>query len=187
MNFSPLGLTPLIGVWDMPTALAFYRDLLGFSVVAASPEVETAEGRFSHWMLLRFGKAEIMLCQGAQGGRGKGDNSTTFTHDGDETMDKGVWMSIWVDDLDAVNGLLDRVEARGRRPRGGFHAAPCAGGENHTKRSAKEQLHRASMARRFRRPVVSPARGGVDWRCATAKTCVGRHCRRTRTGRRARS
>lgn len=61
MSFSPLGLTPLIGVFDMPRALAFYRDLLGFSVVSASPEVETAEGRFSHWMWLRFGRAEIML------------------------------------------------------------------------------------------------------------------------------
>ena len=61
MGFSPLGLTPLIGVFDMPRALAFYRDMLGFAVVSASPEVETAEGRFSHWMWLRFGRAEIML------------------------------------------------------------------------------------------------------------------------------
>lgn len=61
MSFSPVGLTPLIGVFDMLKALAFYRDMLGFSVVSASPEVETAEGRFSHWMWLRFGGAEIML------------------------------------------------------------------------------------------------------------------------------
>jgi glyoxylase I family protein len=61
MSFSPLGLTPLIGVFAMPRSLAFYRDLLGFSVVSASPEVETEEGRFSHWMWLRFGGAEIML------------------------------------------------------------------------------------------------------------------------------
>lgn len=61
MSFSPLGLTPLIGVFDMPKALAFYRDTLGFTVVSASPEVETAEGRFSHWIWLRFGEAEIML------------------------------------------------------------------------------------------------------------------------------
>jgi uncharacterized glyoxalase superfamily protein PhnB len=51
----------LIGVFDMPRALAFYRDVLGFAVVFASPEVETAEGRFSHFMWLRFGGAEIML------------------------------------------------------------------------------------------------------------------------------
>ena len=57
----PVGLTPLIGVFDMPMALAFYRDLIGFEVVAASPEVDTLEGRFSHWVWLRFGAAEIML------------------------------------------------------------------------------------------------------------------------------
>ncbi len=61
MKFSPLGLTPLIGVFDMIESLAFYRDVLGFEVVAASPEVETAEGRFSHWMWLRFGDVELML------------------------------------------------------------------------------------------------------------------------------
>ncbi len=61
MSFLPLGLTPLIGVFDMPRSLAFYRDTLGFTVVSTSPEVETAEGRFSHWMWLRFGSAEIML------------------------------------------------------------------------------------------------------------------------------
>jgi glyoxylase I family protein len=61
MSFSPVGLTPLIGVFDMPTALAFYREVLGFTVFFASPEVETAEGRFSHFMRLKFGGAEIML------------------------------------------------------------------------------------------------------------------------------
>ena len=55
------GLTPLIQVWDMPEAVVFYRDLLGFEVVAASPEIEAAQGRYSHWMWLRLGGAEIML------------------------------------------------------------------------------------------------------------------------------
>jgi uncharacterized glyoxalase superfamily protein PhnB len=61
MTFSPVGLTPLLGVFDMTRSLAFYRDRLGFEVVMASPEVETAEGRFSHWILLRHGAAELML------------------------------------------------------------------------------------------------------------------------------
>lgn len=43
------------------------------------------------------------LCQGAQGGRGRGANTTTFQADGDEAGDKGVWMSIWVDDVDAIH------------------------------------------------------------------------------------
>jgi hypothetical protein len=46
---------------------------------------------------------QIFLCQGAQGGRGKGTNTTTFTEDGDESADKGVWMSVFVDDVDAVH------------------------------------------------------------------------------------
>jgi Glyoxalase/Bleomycin resistance protein/Dioxygenase superfamily len=48
------------------------------------------------------GECEIFLCQGAQGGRGKGANASTFGPDGDETADKGVWMSVWVTDVDEV-------------------------------------------------------------------------------------
>ena len=61
MTFSPLGLTPLIGVFDILKSLEFYRDILGFEIVSSSPEVETAEGRFSHWVWLRFQSAELML------------------------------------------------------------------------------------------------------------------------------
>jgi predicted enzyme related to lactoylglutathione lyase len=49
------------------------------------------------------GEFQIFLCQGAQGGRGKGTNSSTFTSDGDEEADKGVWMSVFVDDVNAVH------------------------------------------------------------------------------------
>jgi hypothetical protein len=49
---------------------------------------------------VRSGKCEIFLCQGAQGGRGKGGVRMTFGPDGDETADKGVWLSIWVNDVD---------------------------------------------------------------------------------------
>jgi glyoxylase I family protein len=55
------GNVPLLQVFDMPTALAFYRDQLGFEPVSTSPEVEAAEGRFSHWMWLRRDQAEVML------------------------------------------------------------------------------------------------------------------------------
>ena len=48
------------------------------------------------------GESEIFLCEGAQGGRGKGGQKMTFGPEGDETADKGVWMSIWVDDVDAI-------------------------------------------------------------------------------------
>src|SRR5580700_7331247 len=45
----------------------------------------------------------IFLCQGAQGGSGRGTNTTTFQHEGDEAGDKGVWMSVWVDDVDEMH------------------------------------------------------------------------------------
>jgi uncharacterized glyoxalase superfamily protein PhnB len=49
------------------------------------------------------GNCEIFLCQNAQGGRGKGTVKRTFGEEGSETSDKGVWISIWVDDVDAVH------------------------------------------------------------------------------------
>jgi catechol 2,3-dioxygenase-like lactoylglutathione lyase family enzyme len=45
----------------------------------------------------------IFLCQGCQGGRGKGSNSFTFGPNGDETADHGVWMSVFVDEVDEVH------------------------------------------------------------------------------------
>ena len=54
-------LTPLIQVYDMVEALGFYRDVLGFAVIASSPEIEAPEGRYFHWALLRLGDAELML------------------------------------------------------------------------------------------------------------------------------
>lgn len=55
------GMAPLLQVYDMPEALAFYQGVLGFEIVDASPVVDTPEGRFSHWMWLRLGPAHVML------------------------------------------------------------------------------------------------------------------------------
>ena len=52
---------------------------------------------------VRCGHFEIFLCQGAQGGRGRGSNTATFPNWADEQADKGVWMSVFVDDVDAVH------------------------------------------------------------------------------------
>jgi hypothetical protein len=49
------------------------------------------------------GECEIFLCLNAQGGRGKSTRPMTFGPEGSETTDKGMWMSIWVDDVDAVH------------------------------------------------------------------------------------
>src|SRR5215469_14717634 len=52
-------LTLLIQVYDMPTSLHFYRDLLGFEIVHTSPALG-GPGRF-HRVMLRSGGAELML------------------------------------------------------------------------------------------------------------------------------
>jgi catechol 2,3-dioxygenase-like lactoylglutathione lyase family enzyme len=49
------------------------------------------------------GHCEIFLCQGCQGGRGRGANTATFGPNGDEEADKGVWMSVFVNDVDDVH------------------------------------------------------------------------------------
>lgn len=61
MDIATDGMAPMLQVYDMREALAFYRDVLGFEIVEASAEVEAPEGRFSHWMWLRLGPAHLML------------------------------------------------------------------------------------------------------------------------------
>jgi hypothetical protein len=48
-------------------------------------------------------ECQIFLCLNGQGGRGKGANTTTLTGDEDDRSDRGAWMSVWVDDVDAVH------------------------------------------------------------------------------------
>ncbi len=48
------------------------------------------------------GECEIFLCQGGQGGRGRSSSPTTAGAGNEDSLDKGVWMSIWVDDVDTI-------------------------------------------------------------------------------------
>ena len=50
------GVTPLVAVFDMPAAVAFYRDVLGFTVVNQS-----GPGDDFGWALIRLDGAELML------------------------------------------------------------------------------------------------------------------------------
>lgn len=50
------GLTPLIQVFDMPTSVAFYRDILGFEIV-----MQSRPGDQFDWCLLRKAKVYLML------------------------------------------------------------------------------------------------------------------------------
>lgn len=49
------------------------------------------------------GVVEIFLCHNAQGGRGRSGLTRTGGADGRDDAERGVWLSIWVDDVDAVH------------------------------------------------------------------------------------
>lgn len=60
MALSIEGATPMFHVYDVPTSVAFYRDLLGFEVMSSSPPFTDAKDDFG-WVLLRRGDVELML------------------------------------------------------------------------------------------------------------------------------
>lgn len=49
------------------------------------------------------GDCEIFLCQNGQGGRGRSTFPRTFGPESNESAETAVWMSMWVDDVDAVH------------------------------------------------------------------------------------
>lgn len=85
------GLTPILNVSDMQQSFAWFEKL-GWTKGWDWGTPPTFGGVCS-------GHCEIFLCLNAQGGRGKSDQPTTM----DDALDKGVWMSIWVDDVDAIH------------------------------------------------------------------------------------
>jgi catechol 2,3-dioxygenase-like lactoylglutathione lyase family enzyme len=52
---------------------------------------------------VRSGECAIFLCLDGQGVRGKGQVTRTFGPDGNDAAGNGMWMSIWVDDVDAIH------------------------------------------------------------------------------------
>ncbi|HEX2092342.1 MAG TPA: VOC family protein [Longimicrobiaceae bacterium] len=61
MAFRLEGICPLLQVFDMPTSLAFYRDVLGFEVIQSAPPAEQAPGDRVDWVWLRRDRADLML------------------------------------------------------------------------------------------------------------------------------
>ena len=53
------GVCPYFEVYDMPTSIHFYRDLLGFEIVTTSPALGGKDKY--HWCMLRLGPAYLML------------------------------------------------------------------------------------------------------------------------------
>lgn len=88
------GLTPILNVSDIQASFAWF-DRLGWT---KAWEWGTPPGFGS----VCSGDYQIFLCQDGQGGRGRSEVAMTFGPTGNDAADQGTWMSIWVEDVDAV-------------------------------------------------------------------------------------
>lgn len=89
------GVTPILNVSDINRSFAWFEKL-GWQKGWDWGNPPDFGGVYS-------GECEIFLCQDGQGGRGNRALTTTFGSDAGEAEDKGVWMSVWVDNVDAVH------------------------------------------------------------------------------------
>lgn len=90
----PSGLTPILNVSDIQQSFDWFEKL-GW-------KKNWDWGSPSDFGAVGSGPCEIFLCDG-QGGRGKSELVATGGVDGSDAEDKGVWLSIWVDDVDAIH------------------------------------------------------------------------------------
>jgi catechol 2,3-dioxygenase-like lactoylglutathione lyase family enzyme len=89
------GLTPILNVSDIAASFAWFEKL-GWKKAWDWGSPATFGGVCS-------GNCQIFLCQGGQGGRGKSGRPMTVGPESDQAAEKGVWMSIWVQDVDVVH------------------------------------------------------------------------------------
>ena len=87
-------LTPILNVSSFEESVAWF-ERLGWSL-------SWSWGTPPAFGAVASGNVQIFLCRGGQGGRGRSPIVPTFGPGGDQTADKGCWMSIWVDDVDEV-------------------------------------------------------------------------------------
>ena len=88
-------LNPILNVSDMQQSFEWFEKL-GWKRGWAWGAPPTFGGVYS-------GHCEIFLCLDGQGGRGRNGRSMTFGPDADPSTERGVWVSLWVDDVDAVH------------------------------------------------------------------------------------
>lgn len=97
-----LHVNPILNVSDIAATIGWFAKL-GWTVGFEWRDDPADPNSPVEFASVTCGEHEIFLCRDGQGGRGRGSNTATFGPDGDETSDKGVWMSIFVDDLDALH------------------------------------------------------------------------------------
>lgn len=88
------GITPILNVSNIQESFAWFEKL-GWKKGWDWGDPPSFGGVCS-------GESEIFLCLNAQGGRGRSNLKATSGPHGDDSADKGVWLSIWVDNVDEI-------------------------------------------------------------------------------------
>jgi len=91
------GLIPILNVSSLPESFAWFEKL-GWRKLWEWSDDDDSSPSFG---AAGSGSCEIFLCRDCQGARGTA-TGTTFGKDGNVSKDQGSWISIWVDDVDAV-------------------------------------------------------------------------------------
>jgi catechol 2,3-dioxygenase-like lactoylglutathione lyase family enzyme len=89
------GSAPLFEVFDMPTSFAFYRDVIGFGIVATNKEIDTDPAQLD-WAWLRLDDVDLMLNTAYDTGKRPPEREP---HD---TFGRGVCFYIGCPDVDAA-------------------------------------------------------------------------------------
>jgi catechol 2,3-dioxygenase-like lactoylglutathione lyase family enzyme len=88
-------LTPILNVSDMERSFDWFARLGWIKLWDwGTPPTFGAVGS---------GTCEIFMCLQGQGGRGPAAHLPTFGPDASDAAETGVWMSVWVDDVDAIH------------------------------------------------------------------------------------
>jgi catechol 2,3-dioxygenase-like lactoylglutathione lyase family enzyme len=90
-----LRVTPILNVSNFAQSVEWFEKL-GWKKQWDWGEPPTFGGIYS-------GDCEIFLCENGQGGRGKSSLKTTFGTHSEQAADRGVWMTIWVEDVDSIH------------------------------------------------------------------------------------
>jgi catechol 2,3-dioxygenase-like lactoylglutathione lyase family enzyme len=94
------GIVPILNVSDVEVSLAWFAKLGWIRQFTWGAEDPAAPPEFGGVSCDGY---EIFLCRDGQGGRGRGQNAETGGPGAEQRADKGAWVSIWVDDVDAVH------------------------------------------------------------------------------------
>src|SRR4051794_25831300 len=91
---------PILNVSDIEASFAWFAKLGWSREFEWDAEDPSRPADFAG---VSSGGCQIFLCRDGQGGRGRGGNTTTGGPGADQRADKGAWVSIWVDDVEAVH------------------------------------------------------------------------------------